>query len=50
MNGNSRKEFGLALASFAIGAVIAGVLGNTQARGKLLDESKRLADKLRTTE
>jgi len=50
MNGNSRKEFGLALASFAIGAVVAGVLGNTQTRGKLLDGSKKLADKLRTTE
>jgi hypothetical protein len=50
VNGNSRKELSLALASFAVGAAVASILGNSQARGKLLDGSKKLADKLRTTE
>ena len=50
MNGNSRKEFGLALVSFAIGAVLAGVLGNSNARAKLLEGSKKLADNFRSTE
>lgn len=44
MNGNTKREFSLALASFAIGAVLAGVLGNSKARGKLLEGSKKLAD------
>ncbi len=34
MNGNSKREFGLALASFAIGAVLVGVLGNSEAQGE----------------
>jgi hypothetical protein len=50
MNGNSKKEFSLALVSFAIGAVLAGVLGNPNARGKLLEGSKKLADNFRSTE
>jgi hypothetical protein len=50
MNGNSKREFGLALASFAIGAVIAGILGNSKARAKLLEKSKKLADNFRSTE
>jgi hypothetical protein len=41
MNGKS-KQFALALASFAVGAVVAGVLGNDQARAKLVEESKKL--------
>ena len=41
MNGKS-KQFALALASFTFGAVIAGVLGNSEARAKLLKGSKKL--------
>jgi len=43
MNGNTRKDFAVALASFAVGAVVAGVLGNTRTREKLLEVSKKLA-------
>jgi hypothetical protein len=50
MNGNSRREFGLALASFAVGAVLAGVLGNSKARGKLLEGSKKLTSNFRDIE
>ena len=50
MNGNSKREFGLALASFAIGAVLVGVLGNSKAREKLLEGSKKLTENLRNTE
>ena len=50
MNGNSRKEFGLAIASFAVGAVLAGVLGNSKARLKLVEGSKKLTENLRNTE
>jgi uncharacterized membrane protein YoaK (UPF0700 family) len=42
MNGNTRKEFAVALASFAVGAVVAGVLGNTRTRERLLEVSKKL--------
>jgi hypothetical protein len=42
MNGNTRKDFAVALASFAVGAVIAGVLGNTRIREKLLEAGKKL--------
>ena len=42
MNGESRKDFAVALASFAVGAVVAGVLGNTRTREKLLEASKKL--------
>jgi len=41
MNGKS-KQFALALASFAFGAVIVGVLGNSAARAKLIERSKML--------
>lgn len=50
MNGESRKNFAVALASFAIGAVIAGVLGNSKARGKLVEGSKKLAANFRNNE
>jgi hypothetical protein len=42
MNGDSKKAFAVALASFAVGAVIATVAGNTKARGKLAEVSKKL--------
>lgn len=50
MNGNTKREFSLALASFAIGAVIAGVLGNSKARDKLVEGSKKLADSFRSSD
>ncbi len=50
MNGNSKKQFGLALASFAIGAALAGVLGNAKTREKLMDGSKKLAKNLRNND
>lgn len=42
MNGESRKNFAVALASFAVGAVIAGVLGNSKAREKIVEAGKKL--------
>jgi hypothetical protein len=50
MNGNSKREFGLALASFAIGAALVGLLGNSKIREKLLDGSKKLVKNLRSTD
>jgi hypothetical protein len=41
MNGKS-KQFALVLASFAVGAVLAGVLGNSQTRTRLVEEGKKL--------
>ncbi len=45
MNGDSRKEVAVAIASFAIGAVVAGVLGNSKARERIAAVSKKLAQK-----
>ena len=45
MNGESRKEVAVAIASFAVGAVIAGVLGNSKAREKLAAVGKKFAQK-----
>jgi hypothetical protein len=42
MNGESKKHFALAIASFAVGAVLAGVLSNSQARAKLVEGSRKL--------
>lgn len=44
MNGKS-KQFALAIASFAVGAVLAGVLGNDQARNKLVEGGKKYLPK-----
>jgi hypothetical protein len=41
MNGENKKQFAVALASFAVGAVLAGVLGNSKAREKLAEVSKK---------
>jgi hypothetical protein len=46
MNG-IKKQFTVALVSFAVGAILAGVLGNSQARVRLLDGSKKLVENLR---
>ena len=50
MNGESRKDFAVALVSFAIGAAIAGVLGNSKAREKLVVGSKKLVENFRKSE
>jgi hypothetical protein len=50
MNGESKKQFGLVLASFAVGAVIAGVLGNSKVREQLAERSKNLIGGLRNGE
>jgi hypothetical protein len=42
MNGETKKQFALALVSFAVGAVLAGVFGNPNARAKLAEGSKKL--------
>lgn len=47
MNGESKKQFAVALASFAVGAVLAGVLGNATARSKLIEGSKKLFQKVK---
>ena len=46
MNGESKRNFALALASFAIGAVVVGVLGNPKTRAKISESGKNL---VRTT-
>ncbi len=45
MNGESKKSFAVALASFAVGAVIVGVLGNSKAREKLAEAGRKLAQR-----
>jgi hypothetical protein len=42
MNGESKRSFALALASFAIGVVLVGVLGNPKTRAKIADGSRNL--------
>ena len=49
MNG-SMRQITVALASFAVGAVLAGVLGNPKAREKLVAGSKQLVENIRSTE
>jgi hypothetical protein len=43
MNGESKRSFAVAIASFAIGAVVAGVLGNPKTRAQIAEGSKLLA-------
>jgi len=45
MNGESKRSFALALVSFAIGAVVAGVLGNPKTRAKISESSKNLIER-----
>jgi hypothetical protein len=45
MNGESKRSFAVAVASFAIGAVVAGVLGNPKTRAKIAEGSRNLAKK-----
>ncbi len=50
MNGESKRSFALALASFAIGAVIAGVLGNSATRQQITRAGKKLAKRARASD
>ena len=45
MNGESKKSFALALASFAIGAVVVGVFGNPTVRTRISESGKNLVKK-----
>jgi len=45
MNGESRRSVAVALASFAVGAAIAGVLGNPKTRKRLALATKKLAQR-----
>jgi hypothetical protein len=49
MNG-SMKQITVALVSFAVGAVLAGVVGNPKARETLVAGSKQLVEKIRSAE
>jgi hypothetical protein len=42
MDGESKRSFALALASFAIGAAVAGVLGHPKTRARIAEGSKNL--------
>jgi uncharacterized membrane protein YqgA involved in biofilm formation len=42
MNGESKRSFTLAVVSFAIGAVVAGVLSNPKTLEKISESSKNL--------
>jgi hypothetical protein len=44
MSKESRRSFTVALASFAVGALVASVLGNSKTREKLLEAGKKLSN------
>lgn len=45
MSEESKRDFALALASFAIGAAVAGVLSHPTTRARIAESSKTLAKK-----
>jgi len=45
MSGESKRSFAVAVASFAIGAVVASVLGNAETRAKLSEGGKNFVKK-----
>ncbi|MGA3405390.1 MAG: hypothetical protein ABSD49_06655 [Candidatus Bathyarchaeia archaeon] len=45
MNGESRRSFAVVLASFAIGATVAAILGNSKIREKLAEHGKKAAER-----
>jgi hypothetical protein len=47
MNGQFRKQFVVVVVSLAVGAAVASVLGNSKARDKLIEGSKKLVDDFR---
>jgi len=50
MNGQFRKQFAVAIVSLAVGAAVAGVLSNSNARDKILEGSKKLVENFRKSE
>jgi hypothetical protein len=50
MNGESKRSFAVALASFAIGAVVAGVFSNQATRQRIARAGKKLAKRTRTAD
>ena len=44
LNGDARRSFAVAVASFAAGAVIAVVLGNSKTREKIAEHGKKAAE------
>jgi len=47
LNGDARRSFAVAVASFAAGAVIAVVLGNSKTREKIAEHGKKAAERSR---
>ena len=47
LNGESRRNFALAVASFAVGAAVVAVLGNAKTREKLAVHGKKAAERSR---
>jgi hypothetical protein len=47
LNGESRRSLALAVVSFAIGAVIVAVLGNSKTRAKIAEHGKKAAERSR---
>jgi len=45
MNGESKRNFALVLASFAIGAALIGLLGNPKTRARLAEGSRSFVKK-----
>jgi hypothetical protein len=45
MNGNSRRSFAVALASFAVGATVAAILGNSKVRERITEHGKKAAER-----
>jgi len=45
LNGDSKRNFALAVASFAIGAVVVAVLGNSKTREKIAEHGKKAAER-----
>jgi hypothetical protein len=46
MNGESRRSFAVAIASFVIGAAVASVLGNSKTRERITEASKTVSKRL----
>ncbi len=45
MNGDSKKGFAVALVSFAVGAIVAGVLAEPKTREKLVAAGKKITQR-----
>jgi len=45
MNGEFRRSFAVAVASFAVGAIVVAVLGNAKTREKIAEHGKKAAER-----